>query len=393
MATSGWVLAVLAVLALTVTLQQARKALGKVAIARLRNETDDLFVCYRSLDAMFARESIERLRSLGAKVWFAEYQVLTTDRGRWEDAVRTGISRCRSGLIVVGKDFATSQPCELELQLLVQRLPPERIWVALIDPESEVPKELPSRVHIFDARRPAEVIARVAAQLGLGRPEAALAAPRDEPKTQRVQDTCCGISYSMDLGSWSATTGDEAGGDASTGLRATYMAPTGFMGLNVFFGPLEGGDSGAIELEASEDEIFDKMAAWAGAHFERYGRTPFGVHVLPLGGRAPLAVSYFVANPFWTTWGRKYSVVLEHPTRGELIEFAITFHFRGKLNGFLAHGSMMDRIVASLRWPDGSPEARAKMSCRAARLAQNGHFAMARELEGLVDRLASGNAD
>ena len=389
MGTSGWLLAVLAVLALTVTLHQVRNALAKLAIAHLRNETQDLFVCYRSIDAMFARESIERLCALGAKVWFAEYQVLATDRGRWEDAVRKGISRCRSGLVVVGKDFAASDPCKLELALLVQQLPPERIWVALIDPESRVPTELPSGVHTFDARRPIEAIAHVAAQLGSSRPEATLAQTRDQP--ERIQDTCHGISYSMELGPWSAIrTGDEAGGDASTGLRATYMAPAGLLGLNVFFGRLEKGDSGAIELEAGEDQIFDKLAEWAGKHLERYGRMPFGVHVLPVEGRASLAVSYFVASPFWTAWGRKYSVVFQHPTRSELIEFSITFHFRGKLNGFLAHGSRMDRIVASLRWPDGSPEARARMSDRAARLAQDGHFAMARELEELVERLASG---
>lgn len=93
----------------------------------------DFFVSYNSRDVTLARRLTERLAADGYRVWFNEYCVHSEQQAEFQLLINRGLDRCREAVIVVGPGYAASPYCNVEVERILRRLPPDRIHVVVGD--------------------------------------------------------------------------------------------------------------------------------------------------------------------------------------------------------------------------------------------------------------------
>jgi hypothetical protein len=368
---------------LVATLYGIRTLFGTRSDARdpTQIENCDLFISYSSSDAMLVRPVAERLFAAGLRPWFAEYQVLTEGRAEWRRRVDAGLARATGAVLFLNRNYLNSDHCCMELKQL-SRLPRDRICVVILE-DVEPPRELPSSVHWVRSNGVSEIIERV---LRLFSDETRTDLVEYSGKESRQIGVCTGIPYSLDFGGWLASN-PGATAHHEEGLKAVLRTSYGELHVNLWHGR---GDNGVLELDLSRshDQHYEALAEWAGGHLLRYGRKPTGVHI----GRGNTG-SLFFAVSYRDAHGlrRKYSAVLRHPTTNHLFEFVFTFGAAGSGRlGLTVFGLEMDRLVASLRWPETSPAGIKDMEQRIARLQYSGKPEQADELETFLASIRPG---
>ena len=101
-------------------------------LATLFSAPRDVFISYKSKNVDVARLVADRLIASGRKTWFAEYEVLLTDRHRFQEAIDRGIRECKYGLALTNNDYANSKYCRAEMDQLLKFCGPKKIMEIMI---------------------------------------------------------------------------------------------------------------------------------------------------------------------------------------------------------------------------------------------------------------------
>ena len=117
--------------------QHAAKRLRPSA-APDRAKVFDVFLSYKSEEAVLARHFAEQLVAHGVTPWFAEYTIAIADRARFQERIDLGIQASRFGLCLTDARYFHSKHCRHELthMLLRHNCGAERVIEVKIDPDS-----------------------------------------------------------------------------------------------------------------------------------------------------------------------------------------------------------------------------------------------------------------
>ena len=120
----------------------------------------DAFVSYKSEDVTVVRAVADGLIAAGARVWFAEYEILLSGRERFQERIDEGIRRSAHGLVFTNDRFVGSPYCRRELDQLLEFAGPERIMEITLPREEGPHREYPSleRSDSLDLRDPDEIL-------------------------------------------------------------------------------------------------------------------------------------------------------------------------------------------------------------------------------------------
>ncbi len=101
----------------------------------------DFFVSYKSGDVAFCRRLVERLRAHGYQTWFNEYDVHSDQQPEFQYLINKGIDAAQWGILVLGAGYTDSAYCNVEVERLLRRLPPERLVPITVDGFDDKPDE------------------------------------------------------------------------------------------------------------------------------------------------------------------------------------------------------------------------------------------------------------
>ena len=309
-------------------------------------ENYDVFVSYKSHDAVVAREIVDRLIGSGISVWFAEYEVLL-DRERFQEMYLAGIRNSRLGLAITNDRYVGSKYCREEMEELLERLGPSRVIEARLPPEDETHRTFPrlSESRQVEPTSVDDVVDFIRRETGFEiRQPASIDVSRPEPLGGRS----FGGNYVLDAAGWSV---DDRGGERLEDL--TMQGPAfhlvgGEYRLvgNIFTGP-EVAPEARREGRTSDDrEMYEALLPHVRKHVGTLGADVRGVHLLFYGGFSQMLVTYRLAG----YWARKYSVILESPGQDFPTEFVFTFGFFGPFREYCRHAHLLDRMVRTLQW-------------------------------------------
>lgn len=93
-----------------------------------------LFISYKSHDVDFVRPICERLLAEGYSPWFNEYDVPFERVDEFQRCINRGIDEASWGLLFANDRYTLSPYCNIEVERLLRRLPPERLFVFHIEP-------------------------------------------------------------------------------------------------------------------------------------------------------------------------------------------------------------------------------------------------------------------
>lgn len=335
----------------------------------------DCFISYRTVSVHTVRFLAEQLVALGAKPWFAEWEILVSGRRGFQEAINRGIASSNKVICCTNSDYAQSEYCQIEAMQVL-----------------DVPgKE--SR-HILDLRIPEEPNALSDALQKYGS-ESVI---HDERELQNTWESCCrflGVRWdslpertrnrevnrfevagrpfqiAMDTKWEVKKVGKQIrGGNTVIALFSQKIGSVTLEG-ELVIGPW------AISLPGKKDvndrDMFEAIIATI-REWNRYGKIlyPRGVHVVHVPA---LHVSQKpIAHPAFTyldsgmdsgeqekglrvplsqcTWHRKYSILVGAPHMTSDMEFCFDFDMRGVAHDdhstFCRYAYMMDDMVRGL---------------------------------------------
>ena len=169
----------------------------------------------QSEDVTVVRAVADGLIAAGARVWFAEYEILLSGRERFQERIDEGIQRSAYGLVFTNDRFVGSPYCRRELDQLLEFAGPERIMEITL-PREEGPHRRTlrsSEATRFDLRDPDGILRRAGARLGISpveRPQPRRRGYRDpaghhsgtKGQPEAYQGLLLGRPYRIALGGW-----------------------------------------------------------------------------------------------------------------------------------------------------------------------------------------------
>jgi len=314
----------------------------------------------------------EPLRSQGIGAWFAEYNISSRSRQRFQELIDNAIRECSYGICFTNDLYVQSEHCVAEARQLLARLPIENI-VEVALPRGQLAHDVlpglararhvevaiqPTRsessaLTVTDANRILEAITRTT---NIEIQSCGHATPSHSACIQRRARW---IRYSIDLAGWrlkkpSWLTVLRMG--RALGPMYELRLPNGqFISGQILTGPQDVTRK-KVRIGTSDDrEYYEEALKFADAFLTRLrSHKCIGVHLI---------FSCGLSHPAFTStdtsagilmgrqrWVRMYSIVLPGRWRwSKDVEFGFFFYFRGSLKSFLESAHIMDRLVLSFR--------------------------------------------
>ncbi|MBU1712409.1 MAG: toll/interleukin-1 receptor domain-containing protein [Proteobacteria bacterium] len=344
----------------------------------------DFFLSYKSEDVAIVRMIAEQMRASGAKVWFAEYDIRLESRDQFMEDIESAIDNCRFGICFTNDHFTDSQYCRKEVELLLNRLGPERI-VEIALPRQPLPHRLfPDLSAAMCLEVPvSQSIEKNLMESGQERSTMLSCRAVDSilehiQKSTGVLLSGCdcqtagelnrrgyrsrGVGYSLDFTGWTlerpgclARLIGWGEGD-SLGPMFSRACSGGRLWGHLIVGKQDVARK-KLKIGTNDDrEYYDEALKFARHYYGKiWKQNCMGVHLLFLEGFSHPAFTTLARSGITVVmgnavWSRLYSVVLKGRWRwSSEKEFAFFFFFRGDLASFLRSAHIMDRLVLSFK--------------------------------------------
>lgn len=314
----------------------------------------DAFISYKSKNADTARFIADLLIASGKKVWFAEYQVLLTDRDRFQEAIDKGIRKCKYGIALTNDDYADSEYCGREMKQLLEFCGTNNIMEIMIPSEPKTHQKYEqlenASAYIFTGNAD-ETINFISQITGWK------IAPRIEVYRKHREDIfegdCLGEAYTIDVTGWELIDKSFHGGGPCYVHKVE--------GRDIFWNLQFGEDYSPRVYEArrrlnqqNERAIYNEICDYANHYFRdlKTGYRIVGVHLLYIEGISHFAVTYYDGK----YWKRRYSIMLVHSKTYNAAEFVFTFQFSGPFKQYCRYVELMDDLVMALKWGESKEE-------------------------------------
>jgi hypothetical protein len=319
---------------------------GLLAVAAIRRPLWDVFLSYKSQDAMLVREVADRLLAAGVRVWFAEYYVRLSTL-LFPLALYRGLLGSRWGVLFTNDRYAQARWCQREVKWLLWRRGPRHVL------EIQIPREPDARrrfahlnaVEAAETRDPRRIASLIADRAGLTLAPSANVDASEAP-IWLYEARYLGRSVTLDRGGWSIL--QEPMDGEIGGLTFRHNRCAGLF-VNVW-AHRETSNAGQRATQTIDDrQMFTYLRRFARRHLRRLphaGVRARGVHLLFHNGLSQIAVTYHMGH-YWT---RKVSLVIPNATTSDMAEFEFTFGFVGTFAEYCAHAATMDRLALSLSW-------------------------------------------
>lgn len=336
------------------------RAPSSAVTARWAAPDRDLFVSYKSEDVMLVRPVVDALLAAGARVWFAEYEILLAGRERFAEAIATGIRRSRRALLFTNDRYLSSPYCRDEVEqclavhgvegIIEVMLPEEQgshaaypalagaDWTEGADPD-RIAAWVARRVGVTPVRRPPLVhhVYRDAAGRHSG-------ADRS-PGTHR--DTLAGLPYSVDVTGWTLEKPPRDRRHDPTWLPTYKYAVEGPpLFVNIAAGLDVSPEAQRAPGVADDRAVYDYLLGYAPRHLGALGAAARGVHLLLHRGTGQMGLTYHAGG----CWTRKVSVITRSPAGSRTAEFVFTFGLLGTWEEYCLLSGVMDRLATSTQW-------------------------------------------
>ena len=92
-----------------------------------------IFFSYKSENVGIVRNVYERLSAQGIWVWMNEYRVKHDQQKNFQHLINTGIDSSEFGVLFVGKSYARSSYCHVEIERILRRIPHNKIVVIKLE--------------------------------------------------------------------------------------------------------------------------------------------------------------------------------------------------------------------------------------------------------------------
>jgi len=307
-----------------------------------------VFISYKSKNVDTARLIANRLIASGKKVWFAEFEVLLTDRNRFQETIDKGIRKCKYGIALTNDDYADSKYCRREMEQLLEFCGPENIIEIMIPSEPKTHQKYErlkgALAHVFSGDVD-EVLSFVGQNTGWK------IAPRihfDRKRGEEIfEGDCLGETYTIDVTGWKLIDRSFYGGGPCYARKVE--------GRDVFWNLQFGEDCSPMAYEArcrvsqqNERALYKEICHYADHNFRDLKRDSrvTGAHLLFIQGTSHFAVTYYDEN----YWKRRYSIMLMHSERYRPAEFVFTFQISGPFEQYCRYVELMDDLIMTLSW-------------------------------------------
>lgn len=310
----------------------------------------DIFISYKSEDVALARAVADHFLSLGVRVWFAEYQVLLQNYSRFQKAIDYGLRNSGAAILFTNNRYINSPYCRHEVEQLLKRLPPEKIFEIMIPYEDQPHSHYRSLADSpgYEGDDLAGILAFLYRSLGLAGTPAFAKIPSRMP--QLYESVCLGRTFSLDISAWEIQERGQVDQYGNIGrLALHYRAPQDQFVLNVnLFCGREHSYQGQRTAQTRDDrQMYQALFETAQKHIRDLHLKLRGLHLYAHAGLSQMALTYLIAYSYWT---RKYSIIIPHKVSGENAEFVFTFGYLGRFHDYLKAVPLMDHLVSSLNW-------------------------------------------
>jgi hypothetical protein len=320
----------------------------------------DAFVSYKSEDVTVVRAVADGLIAAGARVWFAEYEILLSGRERFQERIDEGIRHSAYGLVFTNDRFVGSPYCRRELDELLEFAGPERIMEITLPREEGPHREYPSldRSDLLDLRDPDEILRRAGARLGISpveRPRPRRRGYRDpaghhsgtKGQPEAYEGFLLGRPYRIALSGWTIEK-DPARDPRYVGWAPEfkYAVKRPVLIVNVVAGTEISPEAQRLQEVEGDRAVYEFLLEYAPHHLGAIGAEARGVHLLLKNGRSQMGLTYFM-DGYWT---RKVSVIIPNEAVSAAGEFVFTFGLFGSFREYCLMTRLMDDLVLSLTW-------------------------------------------
>lgn len=320
----------------------------------------DLFVSYKSEDVMLVRPVVDALLAAGARVWFAEYEILLAGRERFAEAIAAGIRRSRRALLFTNDRYLASPYCRDELQQCLAVHGAADIIEVMLPEEQGSHAAYPALANAdwTEGDDPDRIAAWVARRVGVTpvrRPSLAHHVYRDaagrhsgadrSPGTHR--GTLAGVPYSVDVTGWTVEKPPRARRNDPTWLPTyKYAVERPPLFVNIAAGLEVSPEAQRMPGVGDDRAVYDFLLGYAPRHLSAVGGDVRGVHLLLRDGVGQMGLTY-TAHGVWT---RKISMIIRSPVGGQTAEIVFTFAVPGTWEEYDLLTVLMDRLATSVKW-------------------------------------------
>jgi len=254
----------------------------------------DVFLSYKSEEAVLARQLTEQLVANGLTPWFAEYIIPISERARFLEAIDLGIQGSRFGLCLTNDEYFASIHCQHELRqmLLPQSCPASGVIEVKVDPRCRPPFEVPWAASL--AFRTVSQTLRDLGDIAGFRVEL----PDEQGGDAAARNTFLANrgSYSLDLGGWEIgrARDSNAGGGDVRGPTFKRWCGSDLIWGHLIIGPQDPAvRRRPLPVGAFDDrEYYEEALRFADFFFRTQVRQRcIGVHLLFLDGWSHVAVT------------------------------------------------------------------------------------------------------
>lgn len=303
----------------------------------------DIFMSYKSCDAVLVREVSDRLIAGGASVWLSEYEIPLRNEKQFLRYIDYGLRRSRYGLAFTHGHYADSVYCREEMSGLLRNCGPARILrVKLVDAdpvESRFPQITSAPVLRTDGDANS-ILKFVAGHTGLQ--PAKVSETRFEPSS--FEGVWAGRPYRLDTTGWEKAKVYE-GLTTVVGPTLYYIEGPPHLLFNLDI-RAERAPEARFRQDFDDRRMYNKLKKYIPEFLGELKAQARGIHLFFHSGLTQMGVTYWVGNH----WRRKYSVILPGKENEPAAEFMFTFSYLGDFQGLCGLTPVMERMVRSLKW-------------------------------------------
>ena len=320
---------------------------GRSSLKAGRSSAFDVFVSYKSEDAMVARQVAEALLGSGWRVWFDEYVMILVGheevspggyQARVHDELQQGLTHSSLGLCFTRNAYFQSDYCKLELRTLLENARgSDRVLNVEMSPRANWPSDLPARERVVSVtfRGPEDVLALMQKTARRKIEDRLFVGGHDRRALLPLKGI--GLAATIDASGWQTeVTADR------THLTLKQRTPIGRL-----YGEAWAENPPDEHLDWSEDPAVRVIKRQKDIERIRSGRAVdvqcFGIHTTVWDRRMHPAYTFFQERS--PAWIRQYNIHLAETAR----VCVFRFHFAGSFRSFCRVGQLMDQLVVSMR--------------------------------------------
>jgi hypothetical protein len=309
----------------------------------------DIFISYKSEDAEVVRKITERLMSSGINVWFAEHEILLTNRWFFQWHINKGIKLSKYVLAFTSDDHAKSRHCNKEINLSLKYQGTDNVIEIVMHEGDLTHKKFPEFKKCSAIKFDDNIDAITEfIQQKTGLEIKPLAAAIKKVDDDYYGADYLGSRYMVNIKEWSFK---ESNSDGVHLFEYKNFAGKGALLMN-FFARRDDERRSLHNQSVDDRELYYKLLIFARKYFIKdMPATPVGVHLFFYKNLSQLGLTYWVKGkyPFWS---RKYSIIAEPSTYSFPVEVAFTFSLMStaSYSEFCHYTQVMEETAKSLRW-------------------------------------------